>query len=129
MSILAEYERVSALANSAEVRMKCPPATLRAYCEKIQEKFNKRGGKAKLVTETSSQAAEIGVVTRDEFIKALSNAKNAKLLTSHGLRHFLANLVVENEKLSKFRSGFGNANFATSISEVTSATSMTELDK
>ena len=68
-------------------------------------------------------------MTRDEFIRALTNAKNRKLLTSHGLRHFLYNLVVENEKLSKFRTGFGNANFATSISEVTSSVTMTEPDK
>ena len=57
-------------------------------------------------------------MTLDEFVRGLASAKNKKLLTSHGLRNFLSTLEVENEKLSKFRMGFGNTTFATSISEV-----------
>ena len=108
------------MASGAEVRMKCPPDKLSEYCEKVQDKFNSKGGKARLVSESCSHASEVGQVTQDEFVAALSSTKNRKLLTSHGLRNFLSTLEVDTEKLSKFRTGFGNANFATSISAVSS---------
>ena len=54
INILGEFERLKELAAAAEVRMKCPSEKLRDYCERVQEKFNQKGGKAKLVSESSS---------------------------------------------------------------------------